>query len=301
MSNNDYLNGAQSPDGLEAEQPHAGRRVKKELIWLAYLVVAVFGTAMLLLVITSAPSPDPQTKGERKDGKITPPDTAWLDDVEKNYGAGQIGAAGKDVKPDTGDLDDGNRAQILIAENELARIQRGNQYREDLFYDAVVSNTAVQNAATGDGQAQGGGGSPPALGPGAAATPRPTALQLPAAGPGIGPQDDPNLRGRKDFFKRTERHYGHSTEIRRPQLTPFELRAGSMIPAVMISGINSALPGEVIAQVSQNVRDTRTGQHVLIPQDSNCLASTTATSRLDKSGSWLPGTGFSSRTARPWS
>lgn len=46
----------------------------------------------------------------------------------------------------------------------------------------------------------------------------------------------------------------------------FELRAGSVIPGVMVSGISSELPGQIIGQVSQNVYDTATGQHLLIPQ-----------------------------------
>src|SRR3989338_4878480 len=46
----------------------------------------------------------------------------------------------------------------------------------------------------------------------------------------------------------------------------FELRAGSSIPAVMISGISSELPGQIIGQVSQNVFDTATGKYLLIPQ-----------------------------------
>lgn len=51
----------------------------------------------------------------------------------------------------------------------------------------------------------------------------------------------------------------------------FELRAGSVIPGVMISGIASDLPGQIIAQVSQNVYDTATGKHLLIPQGTKIL------------------------------
>ena len=47
--------------------------------------------------------------------------------------------------------------------------------------------------------------------------------------------------------------------------TPYELRAGFVIPAMMISGINSDLPGQIIAQVSHNIYDTPTGKHLLVP------------------------------------
>lgn len=53
--------------------------------------------------------------------------------------------------------------------------------------------------------------------------------------------------------------------------TRYELRAGFVVPAVMISGINSNLPGEVIAQVSENVYDTATGKYLLIPQGSRLV------------------------------
>lgn len=46
----------------------------------------------------------------------------------------------------------------------------------------------------------------------------------------------------------------------------YTLRAGFVIPGVMISGINSDLPGQIIGQVSQDVYDTATGRHRIIPQ-----------------------------------
>lgn len=46
----------------------------------------------------------------------------------------------------------------------------------------------------------------------------------------------------------------------------FELKTGAVIPAIMVTGINSDLPGNIIAQVSQNVFDSATGNHLLLPQ-----------------------------------
>lgn len=48
--------------------------------------------------------------------------------------------------------------------------------------------------------------------------------------------------------------------------SPYTLRAGFVLPAVLISGINSDLPGQIMAQVSQDVFDTGTGKWKLIPQ-----------------------------------
>jgi len=48
-------------------------------------------------------------------------------------------------------------------------------------------------------------------------------------------------------------------------ISKYEVKAGTVIPSVMIGGINSELPGTIIAQVTQNVFDTRTGNYLLIP------------------------------------
>ena len=47
-----------------------------------------------------------------------------------------------------------------------------------------------------------------------------------------------------------------------------ELKTGTVIPGVMITGINSDLPGVMIAQVKQHVFDSATGRNLLIPQGS---------------------------------
>lgn len=49
------------------------------------------------------------------------------------------------------------------------------------------------------------------------------------------------------------------------------IRTGSVIPATLISGINSDLPGQIVGQVAQDVYDTPTGKHVLIPQGSRLV------------------------------
>ncbi|MGH7086544.1 MAG: TrbI/VirB10 family protein, partial [Acetobacteraceae bacterium] len=44
------------------------------------------------------------------------------------------------------------------------------------------------------------------------------------------------------------------------------MQAGTIIPAALITAVNSDLPGDVIAQVTENVYDTATGRSLLIPQ-----------------------------------
>ncbi len=53
--------------------------------------------------------------------------------------------------------------------------------------------------------------------------------------------------------------------------TKFTLRTGSVVPGVLLSGINSELPGKILAQVAQDVYDSPTGQYLLIPRGSRLL------------------------------
>jgi type IV secretory pathway VirB10-like protein len=66
-----------------------------------------------------------------------------------------------------------------------------------------------------------------------------------------------------------------NSEVEAPK-TPYTLRAGFIIPATLISGINSDLPGQIIGQISQNVYDTATGKYLLVAQGSRLVGSYTS-------------------------
>lgn len=55
-------------------------------------------------------------------------------------------------------------------------------------------------------------------------------------------------------------------ESLRSPATPYEIKTGTLVPGIMVSAINSDLPGNIVGQVSQNVYDTESGRYVLIPQ-----------------------------------
>ena len=53
--------------------------------------------------------------------------------------------------------------------------------------------------------------------------------------------------------------------------SPYQIMAGTLIPASLVTGLNSDLPGQVIGQVTENVYDTVTGEYLLIPQGARLL------------------------------
>jgi len=59
---------------------------------------------------------------------------------------------------------------------------------------------------------------------------------------------------------------GYLAAVRQPPVADYELFAGSVIPAVLVTGIQSDLPGSITAIVRQTVYDSRHPEVVLIPQ-----------------------------------
>jgi len=51
----------------------------------------------------------------------------------------------------------------------------------------------------------------------------------------------------------------------------YVVQAGAVIPAALITGIRSDLPGQVTAQVTESVYDSPTGKYLLVPQGSKLV------------------------------
>ncbi len=51
----------------------------------------------------------------------------------------------------------------------------------------------------------------------------------------------------------------------------YEIKTGTVISGIMLSGINSDLPGHILAQVSRNIYDTASGSSLLVPQGSRLV------------------------------
>ena len=81
-----------------------------------------------------------------------------------------------------------------------------------------------------------------------------------------------NRQESKRKFIETQRNKSYySTNTVMPPMSRYELKTGTMIPAVLLTAINSDLPGEIIAQVTSDVHDFRTLKHTLIPMGSRII------------------------------
>jgi type IV secretion system protein VirB10 len=92
------------------------------------------------------------------------------------------------------------------------------------------------------------------------------------AGLGLDLQSDQNLQGRKiDFLNQGVDAAIYNPHALQDPASPYQVMAGTIIAASLITGINSDLPGRVIAQVTENVYDTVSGRYLLIPQGARVI------------------------------
>jgi type IV secretion system protein VirB10 len=111
---------------------------------------------------------------------------------------------------------------------------------------------AAARSGSGAGGAGGGGG----------------AGGAPSGGSGASARHDAFLHAAKEI--EGQRSGTPGTRLDVPP-SPYTLRAGTLIPGILLTGINSDLPGDVLAQVSRDVYDSEKQQTLLIPKGSRLL------------------------------
>ena len=98
-----------------------------------------------------------------------------------------------------------------------------------------------------------------------------------AAGPAstaAQPADPTTVQNRQEqkeaFLKGGSTETRNSGNLQMPS-SPYQVMAGTVIAAALVTGIKADLPGDVIATVTEPVYDTATGKFLLIPQGSRIL------------------------------
>ena len=90
--------------------------------------------------------------------------------------------------------------------------------------------------------------------------------------PGEGFREQNNQSGKMEFNNAAQAMDDvYLKASRNAALSPYEVKAGWDIPAVLDQGVNSDLPGEMHALVRENVYDSSSGQFLLIPKGTRAL------------------------------
>ena len=143
-----------------------------------------------------------------------------------------------------------------VRAEELRLAQLSRQAKEGgVFFQPSRASSAIPPAGTS--------AVPPAY---------PPALGTPGTGLGLDPMRDPNNNGRKlDFVNTTDARNIYNPHAIQDPISPYQVMAGTLLSASLITGLDSDLPGLVVAQVTQNVFDTVSGKILLIPQGSRLV------------------------------
>ena len=89
-----------------------------------------------------------------------------------------------------------------------------------------------------------------------------TASVAPVSAPATGAA---RIQRREDY----DAVYGNHAVL--APLSPYELKAGTVIPAALLTAIDTEREGRVLASVTENVYDTVTGNYLLIPQGARLI------------------------------
>lgn len=151
---------------------------------------------------------------------------------------------------------------------ELQRQRMASLQADSAAYDSPIA-VSLQDIAS-DLSAPGTPGSAQVGNDGAALPANALDLYAAAMQAGLtGEAADPNGQGAKAaFFNQDITDAGYLPHRVVDPVSAYELKRGSVIPATLVTGVNSDLPGRISAQVSQNVFDSATGRYLLIPQGS---------------------------------
>lgn len=91
----------------------------------------------------------------------------------------------------------------------------------------------------------------------------------------VQPNDPTAIQNRQDqkeaFLAKDDDAATRNTGVLQTPASPYTIMAGTIIPAALVTGINSDLPGQIIAEVTQPVYDSATGRYLLIPQGSRLI------------------------------
>jgi type IV secretion system protein VirB10 len=244
------------PMRLRAEPPRVTRLSRKVLASLSALALVGVGGALIYALQTRDAGKSPEELYST-DNRQTADGLAGL---PKDYTGPVLGPA---LPGDLGRpiLDAQNRGQPIVPPTVVRpTVDRAEERRLAEEEAARVSKVFFQTEARTTN---------PAGTRGSTAMPNLTGLDLAGRNgqPGQPTAQDKQLA----FLNAAVDRRTTSSDRVMPPASPYVLQAGAMISAALITGIRSDLPGQIMAQVTENIYDSPTGRILLVPQGTRII------------------------------
>lgn len=242
-----------APMRLRAEPPRVTRLSRKVLAGVAAVALVGIGGALIFALQTR----DAGTSGEELYSIENRPTADGLAGLPRDYTGPVLGPA---LPGDLGRpiLDAQNRGQPVVPPTiTTPTVDEAEQRR---LAEEEAARTSRVFFQTGPGTA----GSP-----GGANTSNVLGIDL------AGLNGQPIQQTAQDrlhaFLNAPVDRQTTSTDRVMPPASPYVLQAGSVISAALITGIRSDLPGQITAQVTENIYDSPSGRFLLIPQGTRII------------------------------
>jgi type IV secretory pathway VirB10-like protein len=255
-------------------RPRAVTRLNRRTL----VIGASLGALVVLIATLWAFTPHPVERDKDAQSAAPPPvpKAEGLSKLPKDYTAWQVpGTHAPELGPSTGEL-----GRPVLRAEEQSGIPRELDFKPDPDEDhARVTRLREQEEAESAAKAK-------IFFPLNRET-RAPATEAPSAAPVAPPETSPSSTGAPAGAASTEASGGQlqnerfihqaadpkteASGILKMPRSPYELLAGTVIAAALLTGIDSDLPGEVMASVTESVYDTVTGQSLLIPQGSRLI------------------------------
>lgn len=170
------------------------------------------------------------------------------------------------VQPDTPAQNGAKREPLIVVQSDKRQSDSYRQELENLRRMKAQAHLAALSAPLGVKKASQSNTAPGSADGSGSAPGKPSMSMSDASGLHERSYDLAADKDKEAFFDRAAKDASWISPYSRMVGQQFELKTGAVIPGVMVTGINSDLPGNIIAQVSQNVFDSVTGKHLLLPQ-----------------------------------
>ena len=170
------------------------------------------------------------------------------------------------VQPDTPAQNGAKREPLIVVQSDKRQSDSYRQESENLRRMKAQAHLAALSAPLGVKKASQSNTAPGSADGSGSAPGKPSMSMSDASGLHERSYDLAADKDKEAFFDRAAKDASWISPYSRMVGQQFELKTGAVIPGVMVTGINSDLPGNIIAQVSQNVFDSATGKHLLLPQ-----------------------------------
>ena len=159
------------------------------------------------------------------------------------------------------------REPLIVVQSDKSQSDNYRQELENLRRMKAQAQLTALSAPLGVQKSSQTNTAPASYAGSGSSTDRPS-MSLPADAYGLQANDySPAAdKDKEAFFDRAGKDANWILPHSRTAGQRYEVKTGAVIPGIMVTGINSDLPGNIIAQVSQNVFDTATGNHLLLPQ-----------------------------------